>query len=91
MLRVLLQILPSGDECRTREIGRLEIANVYEFADVSDYSWQLFHNGKPFKSGVLGGHHRKTGAWRLVRRVLSSLNLRELPVAQAETAPEAEE
>jgi len=89
MLRVLLQIVPGGDERRTREIGRLEISNVYEFADVSDYAWQMFHEGKPYKTGVHPGHPRKTGARRLLRQILVGMNLRELPVAQDQASPEA--
>lgn len=74
MLIVKLEIHPGGDSSRAREIGRLEIANISELADVSDYLYK-FPSADPFisRAGKVTGHQRNqpAGAWQLVRKVLN--------------------
>lgn len=65
-LRVIVQIVPFGDEERVREIGRLDISNTTyvgtsenEYGNVCDY--------------VVRGHRRSDGFWPLVRKALDAL------------------
>ena len=88
MLRVTLEILPGGDPARMCEVGRLEICNM-DCTEAPTYCWDMFHNGKRFKSGITARHKRKSGAWSLLRKVLLGMNLRELPIGHQEAAPEA--
>lgn len=69
MLVVILEIHPGGDASRKREIGRAEISNLTELAEVSDYA-VTFSGESGVSSEVVKGHRRKTGAWTLVRKAL---------------------
>lgn len=63
-LRVIVQIVPAGDEVHAREIGRMNISNITiprdenENGEVSDY--------------VVRGHRRKAGFWELIRKALNA-------------------
>jgi hypothetical protein len=90
MLRVRLEILPDGDDSRAREVGRLDVCKVSPLSEASDYSWLMWHEGGPYKTGIYRGHARKAGAWRLLRQILGGMNMREFPCAE-KTAPQAKE
>lgn len=76
-LRVVLQVVPFGDEDRTREIGRLDIFNkgIWDRDDIGRCEYgviDLFpkHVGLYSKSVL---HFRNLGAWELLRGVLEEL------------------
>ena len=66
MLVVKVEVWPGGDESRAREIGRMDVGNVSDLAEESDYVYRV--DGGEWADGV--HHQRSKGAWVLVRRVL---------------------
>lgn len=76
-LRVILQIVPHGDETKVREIGRLDIFNKGQLEGFGEpvcaYGVIDF---TPEQEGMFTEtviHARANGAWTLVQRVLNSL------------------
>lgn len=63
-LRVIVQVVPFGDESRVREVGRLNISNITvpepsnEHGAIADY--------------IVRGHRRSDGFWALVRTALEN-------------------
>lgn len=78
-LRVRLEIVPSGDETRVREIGRLDINNTLMKSTVGmdAYFYQVIQLDKgdvgKFRTPII--HYRSDGAWYLVRQVLNILDI----------------
>ncbi len=75
-LRVILEIVPYGDEDRAYEIGRLDIfnkgtsdRNVYDYGviDLSPGDAGLFNEAIT--------HDRKDGAWKLVGKAIEVLDI----------------
>ncbi len=80
VLRVILQIVPHGDEDNVREIGRLDIFNKgpFETGWKSEYRYGVI-DLTPKQEGLFSSdvrHAREDGAWVLVHRVLNSLSIR---------------
>lgn len=80
MMVVTIEIWPGGDECYSFEIGRMEVSNISNLAEVSDYHAHIVQRGTPSlnvnameKTVLVQGHRRRSGAWALVRRVLDRL------------------
>lgn len=73
MLRVTVEIVPGGDEARSRILGRVMIANRSGLAPVSDYkAWHVGPDGAKTVAGILG--HRRSDGWvPLLRRTLDAL------------------
>lgn len=76
MLRVRLEIVPFGDESRTREIGRLDIFNKGEVRKTPLgrlCSYGVIDLTKNQEGLYIDDivHLRETGAWPLVRKVLT--------------------
>lgn len=71
MLVVILEIHPGGDASRRREIGRAEIENLSELAEVSDYAVK-FRGEAGMGTEAIKGHRRKSGAWTLVRKAIDA-------------------
>jgi len=82
-LRVILQIVPFGDESQVREIGRLNISNVSHkenkgitkevgmnryVVEVDDYKNYTEETPRVY-------HYRDQGAWKLVQIALNKLKL----------------
>ncbi len=76
-LRVILQVVPFGDEDKVREIGRLDIFNKGEFSEgfhrygVIDFT--------PNQEGMFNEeiyHERKNGPWILVAKALNRLDIK---------------
>lgn len=65
MLVVTVEVWPGGNVLRRRVIGTMNLANISELADVSDY--EGFLDGKPVE---VKGHRRDDGAWKLVHRAV---------------------
>lgn len=75
MLRIIVELVPGGDESRRRELARADIGNVSHLASVSDYVVRASENanalaGQPAwaKTGLITKHHRNQTVWALVAR-----------------------
>lgn len=75
VLRVILQVVPFGDEDKIREIGRLDIFNKGPVADAHQYG-VLDFGPKPglYSNTVI--HFREDGAWELVRNAIARLEIK---------------
>lgn len=78
VLRVILQVVPSGDEDQTYEIGRLDIFNkgVWDQHDIGRCEYGVLDLSKKpglYKKSLL--HFRKDGAWELVRNAIDTLEI----------------
>jgi hypothetical protein len=78
VLRVILQIVPHGDEDNIREIGRLDIFNKghTEFEDECEYG---AIDLTPKQEGMFTKtvyHKRQHGPWQLVWRIIEELDIR---------------
>lgn len=77
VLRVILQIVPRGNEDNIREIGRLDIFNKgsTDFEDECEYG---AIDLSPKQEGLYSKtveHRRKYGAWELVRNAIQTLKI----------------
>jgi hypothetical protein len=75
MLRVIVELVPGGDESRKRELARADIGNISHLAPVSDYVVRASENmnglaGRPAwaKTGLVTKHNRNQTVWALVAR-----------------------
>ncbi len=75
MLRILVELVPGGNEARKREIARATLANISALDDVSDYRIDAWEHANPIAGtdawdadGVIYGHDRRQSVWRLVAR-----------------------
>jgi hypothetical protein len=73
LLRVTVEIWPSGDKTRARAVA---IANVANLADVSDYAVSVTEGHNPVTNtppwsqhGSVFQHDRRTSVWALVAKV----------------------
>ena len=80
MMVVSIEIWPGGDKSYGFEIGRMEVSNISNLAEVSDYHAHIVQRGASSlnvsamdKTVLVQGHPRRNGAWALVRRVLDRL------------------
>jgi hypothetical protein len=60
-----------------RRIGFMEIANISDLADISDYAVEISEAGNPLSgkrarecSVYVRGHDRRAGVWALIARAL---------------------
>ena len=73
MMRVIVEIHPHGSASDKRTIATIDIANVSELAETSDYLvTATFDDGPPRRWRVCG-HRRRDGWIPLVRGVLDRL------------------
>lgn len=75
VLRVILQVVPFGDETKMREIGRLDIFNKGYINEACEYG---AIDLSPNRAGLYQDniiHFRKDGAWELVRNALETLEI----------------
>lgn len=74
MIEVMVDLLPGGDRARRRNIQVIQIANVSNLAEVSDYVFNVFNNdGELSTSGSVKGHQRSSGIIPLLKKVLAKL------------------
>lgn len=81
MMVVSVQIWPGGDESFRFEIGRMEVSNMSNLAEISDYHAHVVQQSAPRldvdaidRIVWAKGHPRREGAWALVKRVLDHLD-----------------
>lgn len=70
-LRVIVQVVPFGDEDKTYEIDRLDISNFGNSKNtpgVFDYMFKF--KDQEYNKRVIE-HTRKDGAWVLIKKVLN--------------------
>ena len=77
MLRVIVEIVPGGREREKRVIGELEISNITELAEDSDYRVVARLEGKTQKPFVIKSHRRSLGWGPLVVRIIQELKFKE--------------
>lgn len=77
MIRVLVQMVPGGDERRTRELGRAELGNLSAAGPsiFSSYSIVAHEGSNPLAGtgpwecrGTIENHDRRESVWKLVER-----------------------
>ena len=76
VLRVILQIVPHGDEDNIREIGRLDIFNKGRIG-FDEYEYGVI-DLTPKQEGLFNKticHERHHGAWTLVYRAIWDLDI----------------
>lgn len=80
MLVVKVEIWPGGSETSSFEIARLELINVSDLAEVSDYVAHInqsgaAHLGVPsfYRQLAVSSHSRCDGPWRLIKRTLDQI------------------
>jgi hypothetical protein len=76
MLRIIIEVVPNGDELKKHPIGIAEISNVGGDEQRADYEYKLWHKRKATgewdeHTGSIIGYDRANGAWRLARAVIS--------------------
>ena len=77
-LRVILQIVPMGDEDNIREIGRLDIFNKGTIDYANNHRYGVI-DLTPKQEGLFNAtihHQRADGAWELVYKVLRDLQIK---------------
>lgn len=70
-LRVIVQIIPYGDESRMKEIGRLNISNVGPVPQPDTYAYRIVDGGTEWVDFVT--HKRADGFWVLIHKALTSM------------------
>ena len=80
MLRVIIELVPFGDETRKKKIGEMVIANDTENYDESGDSYQAWTakddwSGESEMFGRLSGYDRRQSPWELVRLVIETIRL----------------
>lgn len=65
MLVVTVEVWPGGKVLQRRVIGTMNLANVSDLADISNYAGSI--DGEFVE---VRGHARADGAWELVRKAL---------------------
>lgn len=75
MLRIVVEVVPGGDEGGTFEVARAHVANVSALADLSDYVVWVREHANPVAgtpawedSGKIDSHKRRRSVWALVER-----------------------
>ncbi|MDB5582680.1 MAG: hypothetical protein JWR80_7856 [Bradyrhizobium sp.] len=75
MLRILVQLVPGGDEDLVREVARAELANISDLARISDYAIIATEGVNRLaalpawsKRGLITKHDRRQSVWKLVER-----------------------
>jgi hypothetical protein len=78
MIELKVMYYPNGERHRAKEIGYLQISNISDLEDVSDYEYTLHSATSPMTwrgpethHGIWRGHNRKhESIWSLVRKIL---------------------
>lgn len=71
MLRINVEV--TYTDGGLRQIAELQIRNTTELAEISDYDWRLYQDGRCTDTGEVTGHPRSDGWEPLVQNVLSQI------------------
>jgi hypothetical protein len=77
MLRVNIEV--TYTDGGLRQIAELQIVNVSDLDDVSDYEWYMYGEGRLVDSGEVNGHRRDDGWAPLVQRILERVTGQATP------------
>lgn len=70
MLVVKLEVWPGGDESRAEEIARATLTNITGPGAVADYQMSIKGPKPQYFEGIVRGHCRRRGPWRLLQLAL---------------------
>ncbi len=77
MLRITIELLPKGEEAKSRHLGTIYISNVGGTPTRGDYRFRLSKRGKPnqvWKKGAITDFpRRRLGAYDLLYRALRAV------------------
>ncbi|MGA7871375.1 MAG: hypothetical protein WCA22_10780 [Candidatus Binatus sp.] len=73
MLRVIIELVPNGEETWKYPISIAEIANITGLSLISDYACRLVRDGEIVALSYVIKHNRRDGAEALVARALKEL------------------
>lgn len=73
MLRVLVEVHPGGDSARKRTIAQIDLANVSQLRELSNYDVAARLEGLPEQRFRVNGHQRSHGWVPLVREALKTV------------------
>lgn len=74
MMRVIVEIHPAGNSRRKRTIATIDIGNVSDLAEVSDYVVLAGFDDREARQVTVHGHRRADGWTPLVIRALEALS-----------------
>lgn len=84
MLRIIVEILPNGHRELRRTIASMNVGNLSDLADVSDYTVDAMEGanpvaGTPSRSTTctVVGHDRRTSVWSLVEKAAAEIQRAE--------------
>ncbi len=73
MIRVVIELVPNGDEKRARVLAEGRIVNVGENGDEGDYRVTLSHRDEPSRvwmTGLVRKFDRRRGPWQLLYKAM---------------------
>jgi hypothetical protein len=80
MLRVTVELIPGGYQPFRRTIATMNIGNVTDLADVSDYKIHATEAANPLTttpprsaSGVVSRHDRRQSVWALIAKAADEI------------------
>lgn len=77
MMVIRIEVWPGGNKGMRKIIGTMELGNVSELAEMSDYAGRIIdENGKATKHFKVYGHKRSLGPWELLRKALTAFDTR---------------
>jgi len=82
MLRVNIEV--TYTDGGLRQIAELQIVNVSDLHDVSDYEWYLYAEGRLVDNGEVNGHRRDDGWAPLVQHILERITGQATPRREEE-------
>lgn len=75
MLRIIVELVPGGNEAKKFELAQAIIGNITDLSDVSNYRICVREGANRIAGtdaweaeGVIYGHDRRQSVWRLVAR-----------------------
>lgn len=71
MLRITVEEIPGGIG-PAKTLAVLAVANVSELAETSSYVYVVRDSSRQVTCGIVRGHRRSAGFWRLLARVARS-------------------
>jgi hypothetical protein len=84
MLRVIIELVPGGHRELRRTIASMQIGNVSDLADISDYRINAMESANPMTSkpavsatGIVVGHDRRQSVWSLIAKAASAIQQAE--------------
>jgi len=84
MLLITIDLLPGGHASHRRTVASMQIANITDLADISDYHIGAIEGANPLTGTpprsatcLVAGHERNQTVWALVAKAASEIMLAE--------------